>query len=161
MELRLKRLHLENFKCHKKLTIDFGGRSTSIYGDNATGKTSIYDGLTWLLFGKDSLGNGEKSLEIKPLRPDGSVEDHEAVTEVEAVFLADGEEVRLKRSFRTFLEVAQPESEFILRLDSNGQINLIGADGGAWKLEAVRSIAAYFDEQLGDLVKAGRVVVLR
>lgn len=100
MELRLKRLHLENFKCHKKLTIDFGGRSTSIYGDNATGKTSIYDGLTWLLFGKDSLGNGEKSLEIKPLRPDGSVEDHEAVTEVEAVFLADGEEVRLKRSFR-------------------------------------------------------------
>ena len=63
--------------------------------------------------------------------------------------------------FRTFLEVAQPESEFILRLDSNGQINLIGADGGAWKLEAVRSIAAYFDEQLGDLVKAGRVVVLR
>ena len=100
MELRLKRLHLENFKCHKALTIDFGGRSTSIYGDNATGKTSIYDGLTWLLFGKDSLGNGEKSLEIKPLRPDGSVEDHEAVTEVEAVFLADGEEVRLKRSFR-------------------------------------------------------------
>ena len=94
MELRLKRLHLENFKCHKALTIDFGGRSTSIYGDNATGKTSIYDGLTWLLFGKDSLGNGEKSLEIKPLRPDGSVEDHEAVTEVEAVFLADGEEVR-------------------------------------------------------------------
>lgn len=63
--------------------------------------------------------------------------------------------------FRTFLEVAQPESEFILRLDSNGQINLIGADGGAWKLEAVRSIAAYFDEQLGDLVEAGRVVVLR
>ena len=63
--------------------------------------------------------------------------------------------------FRTFLEVAQPESEFILRLDSSGQINLIGADGGAWKLEAVRSIAAYFEEQLGDLVEAGRVVVLR
>jgi len=63
--------------------------------------------------------------------------------------------------FRTFLEVAQPESEFILRLDGSGQINLIGADGGAWKLEAVRNIAAYFEEKLGDLVEAGRVVVLR
>lgn len=65
------------------------------------------------------------------------------------------------RPFRTFLEVAQPESEFILRLNDNGEINLIGADGGAWKLEAVRNIAAYFEEKLGDMVEAGRVVVLR
>ena len=65
------------------------------------------------------------------------------------------------RPFRTFLEVAQPESEFILRLNDRGEINLIGADGGAWKLEAVRNIAAYFEEKLGDMVEAGRVVVLR
>lgn len=65
------------------------------------------------------------------------------------------------RPFRTFLEVEQPESEFILRLNDNGEINLIGADGGAWKLEAVRSIAAYFEENLKDLVEMGRVVVLR
>lgn len=65
------------------------------------------------------------------------------------------------KPFRTFLEVEQPESEFILRLNDNGEINLIGADGGAWKLEAVRSIAAYFEENLKDLVEMGRVVVLR
>ena len=65
------------------------------------------------------------------------------------------------RPFRTFLEVAQPESEFILRLNDRGEVNLIGADGGAWKLEAVRNIAAYFEEKLGDMVEAGRVVVLR
>lgn len=65
------------------------------------------------------------------------------------------------KPFRTFLEVEQPESEFILRLNDNGEINLIGADGGAWKLEAVRNIAAYFEEKLVDMVEAGRVVVLR
>lgn len=65
------------------------------------------------------------------------------------------------RPFRTFLEVEQPESEFILRLNDNGEINLIGADGGAWKLEAVRNIAAYFETQLKDLVEQRKVVVLR
>lgn len=65
------------------------------------------------------------------------------------------------RPFRTFLEVEQPESAFILRLSDNGEINLIGADGGAWRLEAVRNIAAYFETQLKDLVEQRKVVVLR
>lgn len=63
--------------------------------------------------------------------------------------------------FRTFLEVEQPESMFLLRLDNNGQIALIEADGGVWKLEATRHIAAYFEDKLGELIEAGRVVVLR
>ena len=83
----IKKLALENFKCHKSLVLDFGGSSASIYGDNATGKTSIYDALTWLLFGKDSKGNGEKNIEIKPLNEFGEVRDHLAETAVEAVLL--------------------------------------------------------------------------
>lgn len=63
--------------------------------------------------------------------------------------------------FRTFLEVPQPESMFLLRLDNNGQIAMIEADGGVWKLEATRNIAAYFEKELGDLIEDGRVVVLR
>ena len=100
MDIRLKSIHLENFKCHKSLTITLDGRNASIYGDNATGKTSVYDALTWLLFGKDSAGNGEKNIEIKPLAPDGSVKDHQAITEVEAVLLADGDEISLKRTYQ-------------------------------------------------------------
>ena len=65
------------------------------------------------------------------------------------------------KPFRTFLEVQQPESMFLLRLDNDGKIALIEADGGVWKLEATRNIAAYFEEKLGDLISAGRVVVLR
>lgn len=34
------------------------------------------------------------------------------------------------------------------------------ADGGAWKLEAKRNIAAYLGEQLADLVECGSVVVM-
>ena len=96
--IKINRLALENFKCHKSLVLDFGGKDASIYGDNATGKTSIYDALTWLLFGKDSKGNGEKNIEIKPLNEFGEVRDHLAETAVEAVLLVDGEEITLRRT---------------------------------------------------------------
>ena len=99
-EIRIKRLALENFKCHKSLVLDFNGRNAAVYGDNATGKTSIYDALTWLLFGKDSKGNGEKNIEIKPLNEQGEVRDHLAETAVEAVLLVDGVDITLRRTLK-------------------------------------------------------------
>ena len=98
-EIRIKRLSLENFKCHKSLTMNFEGGNASIYGDNAAGKTSVYDALTWLLFGKDSRGNGEKNIEIKPLDASGEVKDHNALTAVEAVLLVNGEEITIRRTY--------------------------------------------------------------
>ena len=99
-EIKINRLVLENFKCHKSLTLEFMGGNASIYGDNASGKTSIYDALTWLLFGKDSAGNGEKNIEIKPLDASGEVKDHLAVTAVEAVLDVNGEEMTLRRTYK-------------------------------------------------------------
>ena len=99
-DIKIKRLCLENFKCHRYLNLDFEGGNASIYGDNATGKTSIYDSLTWLLFGKDSQGNGEKNIEIKPLDATGEVKDHEALTAVEAVLYVNGEELTLRRTYK-------------------------------------------------------------
>ena len=99
-EIKIMRLSLENFKCHRNLTLNFDGGNASIYGDNASGKTSIYDALTWLLFGKDSQGNGEKNIEIKPLDANGEVKDHDALTAVEAVLDVNGEEVILRRTYR-------------------------------------------------------------
>lgn len=63
--------------------------------------------------------------------------------------------------FRTFLEVNQPESLFLLRLKEGGNVGLFEADGGVWKLEATRNIAGYFEEHLKDLIGSGQVVVLR
>ena len=62
--------------------------------------------------------------------------------------------------FRTFLEVDQPESEFLLRVGDGGQVGLFEADGGVWKLVAKRSIVAYLEGRLKDLVEAGRVVIM-
>lgn len=64
------------------------------------------------------------------------------------------------RPFRTFREVEQPDSEFILRLDDNGRVGLFEADGGIWRMEAKDNIAAYFETRLHDMVADGRLVVM-
>lgn len=65
------------------------------------------------------------------------------------------------KPFRTFIEVEQPESEFLLRVSQSGEIGLFEADGGVWKLEATRNVAKYFEEHLADLVESRKVVVIR
>lgn len=52
--------------------------------------------------------------------------------------------------FRTFREVEQPESKFVLRLQQGREgslplIALFEADGGAWKLEAIQRIRTYLE----------------
>jgi DNA repair exonuclease SbcCD ATPase subunit len=53
MKIELISLKLENFKGIRNQRIDFTEK-TNISGQNATGKTTIFDAFTWLLFGKDS-----------------------------------------------------------------------------------------------------------
>lgn len=67
--------------------------------------------------------------------------------------------IRLK-PYRTFLEVNQPESEFLLRVTKSGAIQLRDADGGAWMLEARRSIKEHLEGLLKDEVSDGSVVVM-
>ncbi|RYG55303.1 hypothetical protein EON80_30830, partial [bacterium] len=64
MKIVLKALTLINFKGARSRTIDFS-EVTNIYGDNATGKTTIKDAFCWLFFGKDS--TDRKDFEIKTL----------------------------------------------------------------------------------------------
>ena len=54
------------------------------------------------------------------------------------------------RPFRTFRELTQPDSLFILRMKQNtvgGKplVALFECDGGLWKIEAIKSIRAYFE----------------
>lgn len=96
-ELKILRLELRNFKGQHNLALDFGGRSGTIYGDNATGKTTVYDAFSWLLFGVDSLG--QAAFDVKPLGADGQVVDHSAVTFVEANLLVGDEHHTLRRTY--------------------------------------------------------------
>lgn len=52
------------------------------------------------------------------------------------------------KPLRTFYEVDQPESPFILRFDENARAALFEGDGGAWKLRAVENIRAWLAEKL-------------
>lgn len=63
-EIIINRLELRNFKGIRSLDIDFS-KVTNIRGENATGKTTIFDAFTWLLFDKDS--KDRTAFEIKTL----------------------------------------------------------------------------------------------
>lgn len=54
--------------------------------------------------------------------------------------------VKLK-PYRTFLEVEQPESDFLIRL-KDGQAALFEADGGAWRNQAMANIGNYLRKKL-------------
>ncbi len=63
------------------------------------------------------------------------------------------------RPFRTFFEVEQPESEFLLRVSDGGRVGLFEADGGMWKQAAKKSIADYLRQGLSEEIEKGLVVV--
>lgn len=93
MNILLKSLDLVHFKCFNVLHLDFHESVNNIYGENAAGKTSVYDALTWLLFNKDSAGNARP--DIKPHHaPAGTMPEVTAVLEV------DGEPIKLRKVLR-------------------------------------------------------------
>lgn len=94
--VQLKRLSLLNFKGIRNLNIDFDN-NTNIFGDNGTGKTTVFDSIIWLLFGKDS--TDRKDFELKTLDSDNNVIP-KIEHEVEGDFLVNSEPVRLKRIFK-------------------------------------------------------------
>lgn len=93
MNILLKSLDLVHFKCFNVLHLDFHEGVNNIYGENAAGKTSVYDALTWLLFNKDSAGGARP--DIKPHgAPAGTMPEVTAVLEV------DGEPLKLRKVLR-------------------------------------------------------------
>lgn len=94
MKIKLLKMHIQNFKGCKDREITFGDR-TSIKGANATGKTTVFDAFTWLLFGKDSLGNTK--FDIRPLDADGNMINNLEIS-VEATIRVDDEEYALKKT---------------------------------------------------------------
>lgn len=93
MRMILKSLHMENFKGIKSLDVNFSNK-TSIKGQNAAGKTTIFDAFTWLLFNKNSAG--EEKFNVRPLDKDGNGIDNVEI-KVVAVLDVDGKEVELSK----------------------------------------------------------------
>lgn len=94
-DIRLKRLSLRDFK-GMTFTLEPDGQDMDIYGRNATGKTTLADAFSWLLFGKDSLGRAD--FEIKNLDSAGNSE-HGLDHEVEAVLDVNSQTMTLKKVY--------------------------------------------------------------
>nr|DAM97514.1 MAG TPA: chromosome partition protein [Caudoviricetes sp.] len=93
MKLKIRSLHMENFKGIKMLDVTFSGK-TKISGQNAVGKTTIFDAFTWLLFNKNSAG--EEKFNVRPLDKDGNRIDNVEI-KVVAVLDVDGKEIELSK----------------------------------------------------------------
>ena len=95
--MKLQTLTLTNFQGTKRFSLPVYGRNASVYGENATGKTTIANAFSWLLTGKASTGskgftpktNDSKGGELHNL-------DHCAEAELT---LEDGSKVTLKKVF--------------------------------------------------------------
>lgn len=95
--MKLLKLSLTNFKSIRQSSFEFDGENKIIFGDNATGKTTVFDSMCWLLFGKDSLDRSD--FEIKTLVNGEPI--HKVNHEVEGEFSNDdGTQFTLKRVYR-------------------------------------------------------------
>lgn len=64
------------------------------------------------------------------------------------------------RPYRTFLEVEQPKSPFIFRVNKNGECALFEADGGMWKTFAMESIKGYLESHLKEDIDNKRLTII-
>lgn len=94
--IELLNLKLVNFKGIKSFEFNAAAQDVRVFGDNGTGKTTLFDAFNWLLFDKDSQNSSK--FEVKNLvdgKPISKIEH-----EVEAIFQVDDESLTLKKVFK-------------------------------------------------------------
>ena len=96
-KLTINRIRYKNFKGLADYTLEPNGKDISVFGQNATGKTTLIDGVSYLLFGKDSYGRAD--FQLKPVDKDGQ-EIHNLETEVEGVFDVNNKTITLRKRFQ-------------------------------------------------------------
>lgn len=94
--MELKKLIVKNFKGIESFALEPDGESISVFGDNATGKSTLFDSVTWLFFGKDSQNSA--NFDIKTLQSDGEPE-HGLEHMVEGIFSNNGNDLSLKKVY--------------------------------------------------------------
>ncbi|HBE8487625.1 TPA: AAA family ATPase [Clostridioides difficile] len=136
----LKSLNIENFKGIKELRIDFNN-ITNVFGENATGKTSIFDAFTWVMFDKDS--KNRSVFEIKPLDKQNKV-IRGLVTTVTAVLEVNNKEIKLTKKYEEKWTRKRGESEATFtKNETTYMIN----DTPIKKSEYVKEIAEIAEEE--------------
>lgn len=97
-QIILKKLELINFKGIAHRIEEFHNGENFIFGANGTGKTTLFDAFTWVLFGRDSAGQSDNKANIKTLDKDNKPIMGMDNTVI-ATFEVDGQELVLQRSY--------------------------------------------------------------
>ncbi|WRQ33486.1 AAA family ATPase [Bacteroidales bacterium MB20-C3-3] len=108
-QIKLRSLELLNFK-GGTMSINFS-ETTTIEGDNGTGKTRVFDAFTWLLFGKNSAG--DSVFDIKTL-DENNEPIHRLTHEVKGLLDVDGKEVVLCRSYAENWKKPRGKEELVM-----------------------------------------------
>lgn len=95
--MRIKRIKVRDFKGLHSLDMQLDCEDAFIFGRNASGKTTVADAVSWLLFNKDSAGRA--TFEIKPIGKVGTA-IAPVECEVEATFVNGDTEVTLKKIYK-------------------------------------------------------------
>lgn len=64
------------------------------------------------------------------------------------------------KPYRTFLEVDQPASPFVFRINKRGECALFEADGGIWRHEAMANVKEYLTGELSEEIEAGYLTII-
>lgn len=95
--IKINRITYENFKGIKSFVLDLDSKDASVSAKNAIGKTTLFDGFYWLLFGKDSAENSK--FDVKPFDENGNeILGKEPM--VEAELDIDNEAVTIRRELK-------------------------------------------------------------
>ena len=89
MKIKLNKMLIRNFKGFKQYELTPNGENLAVYGDNGTGKTSLYDAFLWCLFGKNSADQSDTKFDWKPLNKENEP-IHHLETEVIVTLDIDG-----------------------------------------------------------------------
>lgn len=95
--IKIKRLCLSYFKGIHQASFDFGENITTIKGCNGSGKSTIVDAISWVLFGVDKDGNTKFG--IKTRNDNGAIVQN-VTNSVTLTISVDKEEFSLERSLR-------------------------------------------------------------
>ena len=144
MEIRIKTLQLCNFKGVRSASFYFEGGNAVIEGDNGTGKSTVFDAFTWLLFGKDHRGQDWTSFDIKPIDPETREPIHGLDTWVEAFLTVDGADRRLRRVITE--EWVKPRGQAEKVFKGNKQSFFVDGVDVATKKAYDETIAQWIDE---------------
>ena len=93
--MKIMKMTIENLPSLRRFELDLNGRSAKIHGENGTGKSTIYNAFTWLIFGKFATADSNYS----PKTIEGNEYAHNLNHSVECVLEINGEIKTFKRVY--------------------------------------------------------------